>query len=134
MERTAVRETLDLLGEKDKQILYLYFWRELPQAEITARLSIPPGTVKSRLHTAKEHFKKAYPYPPDKPKGETIMKKLPEIMPEYKIERSDKTPFSVRCEELMGWMIIPRLSEKCSWGLYDSASRRRTEYTDIEVL
>ena len=27
----VVRETLNLLGDKDKQILYLYFWKELPQ-------------------------------------------------------------------------------------------------------
>ena len=59
---TAVRETLDLLGDKDKQILYLYFWKELPQAEIARQLDIPVGTVKSRLHTAKQNFKYQYPY------------------------------------------------------------------------
>jgi len=45
---TTVRETLNLLGDKDKQILYLYFWKELPQAEIAKQLGIPVGTVKSR--------------------------------------------------------------------------------------
>ena len=50
----TVRETLDRLGDKDKQILYLYFWKELPQTEIAKILDIPVGTVKSRLHTAKE--------------------------------------------------------------------------------
>ena len=58
----TVRETLSLLGDKDKQILYLYFWKELPQAEIAKQLSIPVGTVKSRLHTAKQNFKTKYPY------------------------------------------------------------------------
>ena len=58
----TVRETLELLGDKDKQILYLYFWKEMPQAEIAKRLDIPVGTVKSRLHTAKQHFKNKYPY------------------------------------------------------------------------
>ena len=52
----TVRETLSLLGDKDKQILYLYFWKELPQAEIAKQLSIPVGTVKSRLHTAKPNI------------------------------------------------------------------------------
>ena len=33
-EGYTVRETLELLGDKDKQILYLYFWREMPQADI----------------------------------------------------------------------------------------------------
>lgn len=50
---TTVRETVELLGDRDKQILYLCFWKELPQAEIARRLDIPLGTVKSRLHTAK---------------------------------------------------------------------------------
>ena len=54
----TVRETLDRLGDKDKQILYLYFWKELPQTEIAKLLDIPVGTVKSRLFTAKQHFKK----------------------------------------------------------------------------
>ena len=58
----TVRETLDRLGDKDKQILYLYFWKELPQTEIAKLLDIPAGTVKSRLHTAKQHFKNKYPY------------------------------------------------------------------------
>lgn len=30
---------------------------ELPQAEIAKRLNIPLGTVKSRLHTAKQNYK-----------------------------------------------------------------------------
>ena len=30
----TVRETLDRLGDKDKQILYLYFWKELPRLRL----------------------------------------------------------------------------------------------------
>ena len=58
----TVREVVEMLGDRDKQILYLYFWKELPQAEIAKRLGIPLGTVKSRLHTAKQNFKNKYPY------------------------------------------------------------------------
>lgn len=61
-EGYTVRETLELLGDKDKQILYLYFWREMPQADIAKRLNIPVGTVKSRLYTAKQNFKNQYSY------------------------------------------------------------------------
>ena len=61
----TVRETLSLLGDKDKQILYLYFWKEMPQSEIAKQLNIPIGTVKSRLHTAKQNFKNKYPYRTD---------------------------------------------------------------------
>lgn len=131
---TAVGETLALLGDKDKQILYLYFWKELPQAEIARRLDLPLGTVKSRLHTARANFKHKYPYQANGKQGGQTMKKLPEILPEYTIERTALPPFAVKWEELPGWLLIPRLGEKLSWGLYDMPSRRRTEWTDMAVV
>ena len=130
----TVRETLDRLGDKDKQILYLYFWKELPQTEIAKLLDIPVGTVKSRLHTAKQHFKNKYPYQTQKPKGDTTMQKLPEYIPDYTIERLDAEPFSVRWEELQGWLIVPRVGQKLTWGMYDFPERKRTEYTEMEVV
>ena len=130
----TVRETLDRLGDKDKQILYLYFWKELPQTEIAKLLDIPVGTVKSRLHTAKQHFKNKYLYQTQKPKGDTTMQKLPEYIPDYTIERLDAEPFSARWEELQGWLIVPRLGQKLIWGMYDFPERKRTEYTEMEVV
>ena len=130
----TVRETLDRLGDKDKQILYLYFWKELPQTEIAKLLDIPVGTVKSRLHTAKQHFKNKYPYQTQKPKGDTTMQKLPEYIPDYTIERLNAEPFSVRWEELQGWLIVPRVGQKLTWGMYDFPERKRTEYTEMEVI
>ena len=127
---SAVWETVAQLADRDKQILYLYFWKELPQADIAKALNIPLGTVKSRLHTAKQHFKEQYPYPP---KGENTMTKLPKIMPEYTIEKTNKEPFPVRWEEMQGWLIVPRVGQKLSWGLYDFPERKRNEYTQIEV-
>ena len=41
---------------------FLYFFKNLSQADISKQLAIPIGTVKSRLHHAKEKFKKHYPY------------------------------------------------------------------------
>ena len=130
----TVRETLDRLGDKDKQILYLYFWKELPQNEIAKLLDIPVGTVKSRLHTAKQHFKNKYPYQTQKPKGEPMMQKLPKYIPDYTIERLDAEPFHVRWEELQGWLIVPRVGQKLTWGMYDFPERKRTEYTEMEVI
>lgn len=132
--QSVVEDTMALITEKDREILRLYFWQELSQQEIAQRLNIPVGTVKSRLHTAKDHFRQQYPYPPGKSKGETRMKKLPKVMPEYTIEKLDQEPFSCRWEELQGWMIVPRLGEKLSWGMYDFPERKRTEYTDMEVV
>lgn len=138
-EQSSVRETLSRLGDKDKQILYLYFWREMPQAEIAKKLNIPVGTVKSRLHTAKQNFKNKYPhptgytYPSTGTKGEYNMKKLPELIPEYKIEENSEAPFSVKWEELMGWFLVPKPGEKLSWGMYDIPSRKCSHIYDMEV-
>ena len=127
-EVETVRETLDLLGDKDKQILYLYFWKGLPQTEIARQLHIPLGTVKSRLYTAKQNFKNKYP-------GEkTTMKKLPEFLPQYKIQKSNDAPFAVKWEELMGWFIIPRLGESISCGMYDIPSRKCSHIYDMKVI
>ena len=128
---TPVEETMDTLTEKDRQILRLYFWQKLSLAEISKKLNIPVGTVKSRLHTAKAHFKDQYPYPP---KGEHTMTRLPKIAPKYTIERADTEPFFCKWEELQGWMIVPKLGEKLSWALYEAPSGRRTEWTEMEVI
>jgi len=134
----VVRETLGNLADKDKQILFLYYFKNKPQAEIASILQIPVGTVKSRLHTAKQNFKESYPFPP-KPqksnisKGEKNMKNLPDILPEYKITPSAKEPFEVRCEEAPGWFIIPKLGEKITWAMYDFPERTRSEVFDIKV-
>ena len=129
---SVVRETLELLGDKDKQILYLYFWKELPQAEIAKRLNIPLGTVKSRLHTAKNNFKEKYPYSPTT-KGVFEMKKLPAIMPEYSIKESAEKPFSVKWEEYWGLFIVPKLDEKVQWGSYDAPAHTLGESGALEV-
>ncbi|MBQ2748948.1 MAG: sigma-70 family RNA polymerase sigma factor [Clostridia bacterium] len=131
--QNVVRDTLDSLGDKDKQILYLWFFKGYTGEEIAKHLSLPLGTVKSRLHYAKEKFRLQYPYPPNL-KGETNMSKLPKILPAYTITPTPLSPFPVRWEELQGWMLVPRLGESLSWGLYDAASRSRTEYTEMKVL
>ncbi len=130
----TVRETLCLLGKKDKQILYLYFWKDMPQAEIAKKLNIPIGTVKSRLYTAKQNFKNNYPYRTNVSKGESNMKKLPEFIPEYKIEASTESPFAVKWEELMGWFLVPKLGEKLSWGMYDIPSRKCDYIYTMQVI
>ena len=140
----VVRETLSNLADKDKQILFMYYFKNKPQTEIAELLQIPLGTVKSRIHTAKQNFKNIYPYPPasresnkpnklNKLQGEIIMKTLPNIMPQYKITPSQEAPFEVRCEESPGWFIIPKLGEKITWAMYDFPEKKRTETCSMEV-
>jgi len=124
-----VRDCLSTLNPADQQILALYYLEDRPQAEIAARLGIPPGTVKSRLHTAKARFREAYDY-----EGEKVMKELPLTLPAYTIEPIPLPPFEVRCEELIGWFLIPRLGEKLKWGAYDLPERTLTEIYEMEVI
>jgi RNA polymerase sigma-70 factor (ECF subfamily) len=45
------------LRRRDREILLLHAWAELSDAEIAAALSIPVGTVKSRLHRTRERLR-----------------------------------------------------------------------------
>ncbi len=122
-ENSYVKETFNLLDCKDKQILYLYFWKNMKQKEIAEKLKIPTGTVKSRLFNAKKNFKNQY-YNLNFQKGESKMKNLPEFLPAYKIEKTNNEPFTLKWEELMGWFIVPKQNERLSWGIYDMPSRK----------
>lgn len=133
-EESAVRDTLELLEARDREVLYLFFWEELPQAEIARKLGIPLGTVKSRLYTAKQRFRSRYPCPLPAQRGEFFMKKLPGFLPEYTIEEQNADPFPVKWEELMGWFLVPRLGERLSWGMYDFPERKCTHICDMQVI
>ena len=122
----GVDETLERLPERDRMMLRLFYYEGLSQKTISEQLNVPEGTVKSRMSAARARFRAAYPYPP---KGGMMMKNktklgLPAMLPEYTIQWRDEPPFSVDCEELMGWFIVPRLGEKCVWGMYDLPSRK----------
>ena len=134
VEAVAVRDAVERLEPPDRQVLVLAYWEQLPQRDIARRLGVPLGTVKSRLHNARERFRAAYPHP--ETKGDDTMKKtkLPEILPTYTIEPDPRPPFRVCWEELDGWLCVPRPGEKISWGLYEQPGRRRTEWTDMAVV
>ena len=129
---SLVLDTLEQLSSQDQQILRLCYWHELPQQEIASRLGLPLGTVKSRLHNARERFRAAFPV---KPKGDTAMTTImPKTLPDYTITPSPLPPFDCKWEELMGWFIVPKLGEKLSWAMYDFPERIRTEADDLTVV
>lgn len=129
---TLVQDTMEQLVEKNRQLLWMYYFCEMSQVEIAERLGVPVGTVKSRLHYAKKEFRDKYPN--RNWKGEISMKQLPKVLPEYTITKVEKEVFPVKWEELMGWFIVPREGEKLSWGMYDFPARSLTEYVDLEVV
>lgn len=57
-----LREALSLLEKDDRELLRLHYYEGLSLLEIATIESIPTGTVKSRLFTAREHLRlKLYP-------------------------------------------------------------------------
>ena len=56
---TALRDALDRLPVLQREILVLVFFHQLTGPEVAKVLDIPVGTVKSRLHRAKEALRHA---------------------------------------------------------------------------
>lgn len=55
--RTAVRRAVEALGEKHRLPVILFYDHELSIAEIAETLDLPPGTVLSRLHHARQKLR-----------------------------------------------------------------------------
>ena len=53
----AVHAALDKLSLPHREVLTLFFLKDLSTAEIAEVVGIPPGTVKSRLHHARKSLK-----------------------------------------------------------------------------
>jgi RNA polymerase sigma-70 factor (ECF subfamily) len=55
--RNEILEAIDSLGEKHRLVVILRYYAGLSNEEIAQTLSIPSGTVRSRLHTARQRLK-----------------------------------------------------------------------------
>ena len=60
VERADLHAALKRLNEKDRELLELRYDEDLTQAAIARRLGIPEGTVKVRLHRARDKLRRAY--------------------------------------------------------------------------
>lgn len=56
-DATAIRDALDHLGVKHREVLVLYFLQDLSILEIAKVVGCSEGTVKSRIHYAKRQLK-----------------------------------------------------------------------------
>ena len=132
-QRFEILEIIKNLSRKDSEILNLFYIYGFSINEISVKLNIPMGTVKSRLHNARRNFKNQYyDNSASTVKGDVKMN-LPKTMPNYTITKSANKAFFVNCEELMGWMIVPRVGEKTNWAIYDMPERKRAEVMKMEV-
>ena len=60
VERADLHAALKRLSEKDRELLDLRYSEDLTQAAIAHKLGIPEGTVKVRLHRARDKLRRAY--------------------------------------------------------------------------
>jgi RNA polymerase sigma-70 factor (ECF subfamily) len=60
VERADLHAALDRLNQRDRQLLELRYGEDLTQSAIARRLGIPEGTVKVRLHRARDKLRREY--------------------------------------------------------------------------
>jgi RNA polymerase sigma-70 factor (ECF subfamily) len=53
-----VRQALGRLSDDDRELLLLTNWEGLSPAEVAVAMGIPPGTVRSRLHRARQQLRR----------------------------------------------------------------------------
>ncbi len=61
VERADLHAALGCLTERDRRLLEMRYGEDLTQRTIAARLGIPEGTVKVRLHRARDKLRRVYP-------------------------------------------------------------------------
>lgn len=57
LNQQLVQSALQTLDEHHRAVIVLHFFEELEINQVAKILEIPPGTVKSRIHTAKQKLK-----------------------------------------------------------------------------
>jgi RNA polymerase sigma-70 factor (ECF subfamily) len=60
VERADLHAALKRLSMRDRELLELRYEEDLTQSAIARRLGIPEGTVKVRLHRARDKLRRAY--------------------------------------------------------------------------
>ncbi len=60
VELADLHAALDRLSERERKLLEMRYREDLTQSAIAARLGIPEGTVKVRLHRARNKLRRVY--------------------------------------------------------------------------
>jgi RNA polymerase sigma-70 factor, ECF subfamily len=60
VEQADLRDALRRLSDRDRRLLDMRYREDLTQGAIAAKLGIPEGTVKVRLHRARNKLRRAY--------------------------------------------------------------------------
>ncbi len=120
ISRCDVRAVLARMPEEMRCLLTAYYLEDRSLREIADRLAIPTGTVKSRLHAARERFRILWnEINPTPEKGEPTMpltRNFPLTMPKLTLVPLNIPYTPIRCEDES--FIIPRIGNTCSEGTY----------------
>jgi RNA polymerase sigma-70 factor (ECF subfamily) len=60
VEQADLHEALKRISDRDRRLLAMRYEEDLTQSAIAERLGIPEGTVKVRLHRARNRLRRAY--------------------------------------------------------------------------
>lgn len=61
-ETRRIREALDLIDRKYKQVISLYYFDDLSYEEMSKRLHLPVNTIRTHVRRAKDALRKVLPY------------------------------------------------------------------------
>lgn len=54
-----VREAIERLSVRQRAVIYLYYWEDLPEGAVAEHLRITTGSVRRHLYRARRHLRKA---------------------------------------------------------------------------
>ena len=74
--RSEMLEAINTLGEKHRLVVVLRYYAGFSNEEIARTLKIPSGTVRSRLHTARQRLKKSLDSQGDLAEAQIISKRV----------------------------------------------------------
>ena len=73
LDRSLVREALGKLEPEDREVLLLHYFMDVPIKKMAQILTVPTGTVKSRLHYARKALAAKLGVAARKPGGKAVM-------------------------------------------------------------
>ena len=95
-----------------------FYFRGLKISEIATRTGRPDGTIKRRLSAGRNRIRDVLGVSPQRGRptmseidSQGLMHRFPLDRPTIQINRSERTPFSVDCQELRWWFAVPKVDE-----------------------
>lgn len=141
--REAMHEVTDIIEtapRSERGILKLFYIEGFTIAEIAARHRLPSGTVKRRLHTARQHLRKSMGIPlatrradMTAPRRTSTRHPFPDHRPEINITPLAGESFSVDCRELRWWHIVPEVGDHTLYATYDAPDWALTQTTELRA-